>query len=204
MAHHPSCILYCLANGDAATHEVHVTGVVPLHLQRARLERPLLSDEDVEVLMGGVEAQVSLRTERRAKDDQVLRDARVRRAHRAAHVVEDPFRAVRVDRDARACVRRGQIGDDVRDHARCVVGRCGERGRLELVQMDRIKDIPSILEAYVVSRCTREICFILENEERTLIVSSQLNVASVINRKMALVPLDERVAFLRYFWIGSA
>ena len=104
MAHHPACILYCLANRDAATHEVHVTGVVPLHLQRARLERPLLSDEDVEVLVGGVEAQVSLCTERRAKDDRVLRDARVRRANRAARVVEDPFRAVRVDRDARACV----------------------------------------------------------------------------------------------------
>ena len=147
--------------GDAAAHEVHVTGAVPLHLQRTRPERPLLSDEDVEVVVGGVEAPVSLRIERRAKDNQVLRDARVdhvHRPHRAARVVEHLFRAVRVDRDARAWVRRGQIGDDVRDHTRCVVGRCGERGQLELV-----------------------------NKERTLTVSGQLNVASVRSRKMARV-----------------
>ena len=157
--HSPASLVHLVLLGDATTHQVHVTGTVPLHLQRARLERPLLPDEDVEVVVGGVEARVSLRTERRAKDDQVLRDARVdhvHRAHRAARVVEDPFRAVRVDRDARARVRRGQIRDDVRDHARRVVGRCGERGQLELVQMDRIKDIPSILEAYVVSRDARD------------------------------------------------
>ena len=188
--HSPASLVHLVLLGDATTHEVHVTGAVPLHLQRARLERPLLPDEDVEVVVGGVQARVSLRTQRRAKDDQVLRDARVdhvHRPHRAARVVEHPFRAVRVDRDARARVRRGQVGDDVRDHACRVVGRCGERRQLELVQMDRIKDIPSILQAYVVSRCTRDICFILENKERTLIVSSQLNVASVINKKMARV-----------------
>jgi len=161
--HSPASLVHLVLLGDATTHQVHVTGAVPLHLQRARLERPLLPDEDVEVVVGGVEAGVSLRTQRRAKDDQVLRDARVdhvHRPHRAPRVVEHPFRAVRVDRDARAWVGRGQIGDDVRDHARCVVGRCAERRQLELVQMDRIKDIPSILEAYVVSffsRCTREI-----------------------------------------------
>jgi len=188
--HGLSSLVRLVLLGDAATHEVHVTGAVPHHLLHPRLECPLLSDEDVEVVVGGVEVRVSLRIERRAKDDQVPRNARVdhvHRPHRAARVVEHLFRAVRVDRDARAWVRRGRIGDDVRDHARRVVGRCGERQQLELVQIDRIKDLPSILQAYVVSRCTRDICFILENKERTLIVSSQLNVASVINRKMARV-----------------
>lgn len=150
--HGPASLVHLVLLGDATTHEMHVTRAVPLHLQRARLERPLLSDEDVEVVVGGVEARVSLRTERRAEDDEVLRDARVdhvHRAHRAARVAEDPFGAVRVERDARARIGRGEIGDDVRDHARCVVGRCGERGQLELVQMDRIKDVPSILRRKV-------------------------------------------------------
>ena len=183
--------------GDATAHEMHVTGAVPLHLQRARLERPLLSDEDVEVVVGGVEARVTLRTERRAKDDEVLRDARVdhvHRAHRAARVVEDPFGAVRVERDARARIGRGEIGDDVRDHPRCVVGRRGERGQLELVQMDRIKDVPSILRSEgcrfsADARETKETFFFFflgKRECFTLIVSSQLKVASVMNRKMAL------------------
>ena len=80
--------------GYTATHEVHVTRLVALHLQRARLERPLLADEDVEVVVGGVEARVALGAERRAKDDEVLGDARVddvHRAHRAAGVVEHPL-----------------------------------------------------------------------------------------------------------------
>lgn len=96
--------------GDTTAHEVHVTRSVPLHLQRARLERPLLADEDMEVVVGGVKARVALRTERRAKDDEVLGDARVddvHRAHRAAGIVEHPFGAVRVDRYARVGVGIG-------------------------------------------------------------------------------------------------
>jgi len=45
--------------------------------------------------------------------------------------------------------------------------------------------------------------FILENKERTLIVSSQLNVASVINRKMARVAhLVSGSHFLEIFGSG--
>jgi len=95
---------------DATTHEVHVAGLVSFHFERAGLECPLLSDEDVKVVVGGVEARVALGAERRAKDDEVLGDARVddvHRAHRAARVVEHPFRAVRVERYGCARVRRG-------------------------------------------------------------------------------------------------
>lgn len=135
--------------GDAPTHEVHVAGAVALHLERAGAERPLLADEDVEVVVGGVEARVTLGAERRAKDDEVLGDARVddvHGAHRAAGVVEDPLRAVRVERYVRARVGRGEVGEDVRDHARGVVGRGGERGELQLVEVDRVEYVPSILE----------------------------------------------------------
>ena len=88
---------------DATPHEVHLAGPVPFHLERARLERPLLADEDVEVIVCGVKARVTLRAERRPEDDEVLRDARVHdvhRAHRPARVVKDPLRAVGVDRHA--------------------------------------------------------------------------------------------------------
>ena len=80
--------------GDATPHEVHVAWPIPLHLERTGLERPLLTDEDVEVVVCGVEARVTLRAERRTKDDEILGDARVydvHRAHRAARVVEHPF-----------------------------------------------------------------------------------------------------------------
>ena len=94
--------------GDTTAHEVHVTRSIPLHLQRARLERPLLTDKNVEVVIGGMKARVALRAERRAKDDEVLGDARVddvHRAHRAAGIVEHPLGAVRVERYA--CVGIG-------------------------------------------------------------------------------------------------
>ena len=111
--------------GDAAAHEVHVAGAVPLHFERTRLERPLLPNEDVEIVVGGVQARVALGTKRRAKDDEVLGDAGVddvHRAHRAARIAEHPFGAVGVDGDARGRVGRGDVGEDVRYHARRVVG----------------------------------------------------------------------------------
>ena len=80
--------------GDTAAHEMHVTGAVPLHFERTGLERPLLPDEDVEIVVGDVQARVALCAEWRAKDDEVLGDAGVddvHRAHRAARVVEYPF-----------------------------------------------------------------------------------------------------------------
>ena len=146
--HGPASLMHLVLLGDATTHEVHIARPVSLHLQRARLERPLLPDEDMEVVICGMKARMALRTERRAKDDEILCDARVydiHRAHRATGVIEYPFGAVRVDRYARVGVGGGQIGEDVRDHAWCVVGRCGERGELQLVEIDRVKYIPSVL-----------------------------------------------------------
>jgi hypothetical protein len=118
--HGPASLMHLVLLGDATTHKVHVARPVTLHLQCARLERPLLADEDMEVVIGGVKARMALRTERRAKDDEVLGDARVydvHRAHRATSIVEHPFGTVRVDRYARVGVGGGQIGEDVRDHA---------------------------------------------------------------------------------------
>ena len=189
--HGPASLLHFVLLSHATTHEVHVARPVPLHLQRARLKRPLLSDEDMEVVVGGVEARVALCAERRTKDDKVLGDARVddeHRTHRATSVVEHPFRAVRVDRYVRGRIGGGEIGEDVRDHTRCAVGRCGESGELQLVEMDWVEYVPPILSSmcYIGQRVV-VIGMRKKREERTLIVSNQLNVASVTSKKTARV-----------------
>ena len=80
--------------GDATAHEVHVARAVPFHLKRTRLERPLLADKNMEIVIGRVQTRVALGAKWGAKDDEVLCDAgvyNVHRAHRAACVVEHPF-----------------------------------------------------------------------------------------------------------------
>ena len=72
----------------------------------------------------------------------------------------------------------------MRDHAGGVVGRGGERGELELVQVDWVKDVPSVLGEKQVQLLAREGTG-REGGKETLIVSSQLNDASVMNSKMA-------------------
>ena len=80
----------------------------------------------------------------------------------------------------------GEVGEDVRDHAGGVVGRCGERGELQLVQVHRVEYVPSVLEEIKIQ--VRSAYFVRDGRENgTLIVSSQLNVASVMNRTMARV-----------------
>ena len=112
--------------GDPTAHEVHVTMFVAFHLQLAWLKHPLLADKDMEIIVGKVKPHMTLHAKQRAKDDEVLSDARVddvvHRAHCTAGFVEHPFGAVRVERHARIGIDGGEIGEDVRDHAQCVVG----------------------------------------------------------------------------------
>ena len=103
----------------APPEEVHAPSRVALHRQVGRVERPLLTDQDIEVIVGGVDARVPLRPERRPEHDQVLRHARVQdehRAHCAARVVKHPLGRVRVERDLGGGVGRGEVRDDVLDH----------------------------------------------------------------------------------------
>ena len=81
---------------------VHAAGAVPLHLELPGAEGPLLADEDVEVVVSGVQAGVALCAERGAKHDEVLGDGGVddvHGAHGPAGVVEHPLGRVRVERD---------------------------------------------------------------------------------------------------------
>jgi hypothetical protein len=70
------------------------------------------------------------------------------------------------------------------DHARRVVGRRGESGELELVEMDGIKDVPSILKKKRRVKIEGGVLVC----GYTLIVSSQLNVARAMRKTSAHVP----------------
>ena len=94
---------------------VHAAGAVPLHMELPGAEGPLLADEDVEVVVGGVQAGVALCAERGAKDDEVLGDGGVddvHGAHGPACVVEHPLGGVGVERDGttRAGEARARAG----------------------------------------------------------------------------------------------
>jgi len=141
--------------------EMHIPRLVSLHLQRARCERPLLTLQNMEVIICGVEARVALCAEGGAEDDQVLRNRRVynvHSAHCAARVVEQPLRRLAV-RELPVCgrggvagidvkrndgrrVRLGEVREDVLDHAVCVVWGGGYGGLREFMQECGIEDIP--------------------------------------------------------------
>ena len=127
---------------------VHVTRLVHLPLIRARTEGPLLTHQDVKVVVRGVHARVPLRTERRTEDDEVLRDARVNKVHRAhgtARVVEHPLGGVGVQADLRGRVRRGEVRVDVVDDRGHVARVRGDGGLRDLVQALGVEDIPAVL-----------------------------------------------------------
>ena len=80
--------------GNTTAHKVHIARAVPFHVQRARLERPLFPDKDMEIVIGGMQTRVALGTKWRAEDDEVLCDAgvdNVHGAHGATCIVEYPF-----------------------------------------------------------------------------------------------------------------
>lgn len=98
---------------------VHASSGIPLHLQVRRRERPLLSDQNVKVVVGGVYTSMSLRAKRGPEDDEVLGDARVddvHRAHGTPGVAEYPFSMVGVQSDLGGRVRLGEVGKDILSH----------------------------------------------------------------------------------------
>ena len=75
-------------------------GGVPLHLELTGSECPLLSDEDIEVVVCSVQSSVSFRPERGTEDDEILRDAcvdDVHGTHGTTSIVENPFLLIGVD-----------------------------------------------------------------------------------------------------------
>ena len=127
---------------------MHVARAVDLHVQVRGVERPLFPNEDVEVVIGGVHTSVAFGTERRAEDDEVLRNAcvdDVHRTHRAASVADDPLGRVCVQSDDGGWVLRGEVGDNVGDDSVNVVRVCLDRVLGEGVEGLGIEDIPAVL-----------------------------------------------------------
>ena len=139
---------------------MHVARAVDLHVQVRGVERPLFPNEDVEVVIGGVHTSVAFGTERRAEDDEVLRNAcvdDVHRTHRAASVADDPLGRVFVQSDDGGWVLRGEVGDNVGDDSVNVVRVCLDRVLGEGVEGLGIEDVPAVLQytyadGYVLQR----------------------------------------------------
>ena len=96
--------------GSSPRKIMHGPRSIPFHFQRTGSKGPLFSNQDVEIIISGVQPRVSLRPQRRAKDDQVFGDAcvdDVHGAHGAASIVEYPFLFVRVDPNLRGWVGCG-------------------------------------------------------------------------------------------------
>jgi len=106
-------------------HEVHHPRRIPLHLKLSRLECPLLSDKNMEVIIRGENPRMSLRSKRRTEDDEVLGDARVddiHSTHRPSGIVKYPFIFVGVESHLGARVCFGEVFYDVVNHAGGVIG----------------------------------------------------------------------------------
>ncbi|KAG6871472.1 hypothetical protein C0993_003255, partial [Termitomyces sp. T159_Od127] len=127
-----------------AREVMHGPWHVPFHLEGARQEGPLLTDEDMKIVIDGVQAGVSLRAERGAEDDEVLSDAGVddvHGAHCASGVVEDPFVSVGVEPQLRRRVCGGEVGEDVRNNPARVVGAGDDGGLDDFVDRGWVEDV---------------------------------------------------------------
>ena len=116
--------------------------------------------QNIEIIIRGVQARMSLRPQRRTKNNKVLRYARmddIHRAHRPAGVVEDPFARVGVERDELVVVVLGggdvgclgvfgcEVLDDVVDYAREVLSVCLDCVVRDGVDEGRVEDVELVL-----------------------------------------------------------
>lgn len=79
--------------------QVDISRFIPLHLERTWPERPLFANEDVEVIIRGMQPTMSLGAEGRTKDDEIFSNGRVNDVHgthSTPSVVEHPFGGVGV------------------------------------------------------------------------------------------------------------
>lgn len=110
---------------DSSRHEVNGASWVNFLVQCSRLECPLLSNKDVEVVIRSVQARVTFRAKRCTEDNEVFGNAGVddvHGAHGSPSVVEHPLLLVRVDCYLSGGICRGEVRDNVVNHSTKVVG----------------------------------------------------------------------------------
>ena len=132
----------------ASWQVVHTASGVPLHLQLGWCEGPLLADEDVEVVVGGVHACVALGADGGAEDDEVLGDAgvdNVHATHGTAGIVEHPLGRVGVDGNDAWGVLSREVGDDVGNDGVDVIWVFVYGCLCQVTEVFRREDIPPVL-----------------------------------------------------------
>ena len=129
---------------------MHTPSRVPFHLQIRRVESPLFANQDIEVIISGMNTTVTFSANGGTEDDQVFGDTGmndVHGTHGTSGVVKHPFLGVGVESDDAGGVGFSEVGDDVVDHVICVIGSwCGgDRFLGEFVEVFRGEDIPPVL-----------------------------------------------------------
>lgn len=79
---------------------VYASRWISFHLQASWLESPLFTDENIEIVVYGMEPSVPFGAQRRSENEYVLCNTGVddiHSAHSTASIVEDPFGFVGVD-----------------------------------------------------------------------------------------------------------
>lgn len=104
-------------------HEMDHAWSITLHLKLTGSESPLFSNENMEIIVRGVNASVSFGSKWCTEDNKVFCDARVddvHRAHGASSIIEYPvLMGIKAYFIVRVCFC--EIRDDMRDHAGGVV-----------------------------------------------------------------------------------
>lgn len=145
---------------NAPWEEMDVTSLISLHLQCAGFKGPLFTDQDVEIIVCGVQSGVALRAKGGAKNNEVFRDGRVNDVHGthgAPSVVKNPFGGVRVESDdtRRGGVGRREVRRDVLNHAIQIVGVCSNGIFRDLMEEWWVKNVPPVLKPVCIRFSTR-------------------------------------------------
>lgn len=126
------------------------SGSVHLLFQSTQRERPLLPDNDIEVVAHGLQTRVALSPGWGSEDNQAFGDAcmdDIQRTHRPAGIVEKPLIVARVEDDAllRGRMFGSEVRGDVRDDRSSVVAVMVNRSTGKSVQFRWFEDIPPML-----------------------------------------------------------
>ena len=114
---HTSSVFHCEAAlvhlvllRSSPWQQVNISRFVPLHLESAWSECPLLANEYVEVIIRSMQSSVSLGTKGRTKDDEIFSDGcvnDVHGTHGTPSIVKHPFRGIGVERNLIGRLREG-------------------------------------------------------------------------------------------------
>ena len=127
-------------------HEMDHAWSITFHLELTGTESPLLSHENMKVIVRSVNASVSLGSKWRTEDNKVFCDARVddvHRAHGTTSIVKDPLAGVRINLNLCCWIRGCKVRNNMLDHSRRIIwgGRNGVFR--EFMKLGGVEHIPA-------------------------------------------------------------